>query len=76
MTERIYLSTTDGIEPLEEKAFDLEAELQKLIADHPELLDGDPTHLEPCRFALSRAQICSIGSASSAALILRIATGA
>lgn len=41
MTERIYLSTTDGIEPLEEKAFDLEAELQKLIADHPELLDGE-----------------------------------
>ena len=41
MTERIYLSTTDGIEPLEEKAFDLETELQKLIADHPELLDGE-----------------------------------
>jgi len=41
VTERIYLTTTGGIEPLEEKAFDLEAELQKLVADHPELLDGE-----------------------------------
>ena len=41
MAERIYLTTTDGIEPLEEKAFDLEDELQTLVAKHPELLDGE-----------------------------------
>ena len=42
MPERIYLTTTDGnIEPLQEKAFDLEDELQALIAEHPELLDGE-----------------------------------
>ena len=42
MAERIYLTTTDGnIEPLQEKAFDLEDELQALIAEHPELLDGE-----------------------------------
>ena len=41
MTERIYLTTTDGIEPLEETPFALEDELQALIAEHPELLDGE-----------------------------------
>ena len=42
MAERIYLKAEDGtIEPLEEKAFDLEDELQALIAEHPELLDGE-----------------------------------
>lgn len=41
MTERIYLTTTDGIEPLEETPFALEDELQTLIAEHPELLDGE-----------------------------------
>ena len=42
MAERIYLTTADGtIEPLEEKAFALEDELQALIAKHPELLDGE-----------------------------------
>ena len=42
MAERIYLTTTDGnIEPLQEKAFDLEDDLQALIAEHPELLDGE-----------------------------------
>ena len=42
MAERIYLTTAGGtIEPLEEKAFALEDELQTLIAEHPELLDGE-----------------------------------
>ena len=41
MAERIYLTTKDGsIEPLEETVFALEDELQTLIAEHPELLDG------------------------------------
>ena len=42
MAERIYLRGEDGrLEPLEEKPFTTEDELQKLIADHPELLDGE-----------------------------------
>ena len=42
MTERIYVKTTDKtIEPVEARAFDSEEELQKLIAEHPELLDGE-----------------------------------
>ena len=42
MAERIYVRTTDeNIEPLEETAFDTENELQRLIAEHPELLDGE-----------------------------------
>lgn len=41
MIERIYTrSGKSGIEPLEEEAFSTEDELQELIADHPELLDG------------------------------------
>ena len=39
MAERIYVMTTNkSIEPLEETAFDTEDELQRLIAEHPELL--------------------------------------
>ena len=42
MAERIYVRTMDeDIEPLEEAAFDTEDELQTLIAEHPELLDGE-----------------------------------
>ena len=42
MAERIYVMTSDEeIEPLEETAFTEEAKLQKLIAEHPELLDGE-----------------------------------
>ena len=42
MTERIYTSTEGGkLEPLEETPFSSEAELQTLIAAHPELLDGE-----------------------------------
>ena len=42
MAERIYLRGEDGgLEPLEEKPFTTEDELQTLLADHPELLDGE-----------------------------------
>ena len=42
MAERIYLRGEDGgLEPLEEKPFSTEDELQALLADHPELLDGE-----------------------------------
>ena len=42
MAERIYVMTEGGsLEPLTEKSFDTEDLLQRLIADHPELLDGE-----------------------------------
>ena len=42
MNERIYTSTGEGgLEPLEETPFPTEDELQQLIAEHPELLDGE-----------------------------------
>ena len=41
MGERIYARSQDGrLEPLEEHGFSTEDDLQALIADHPELLDG------------------------------------
>ena len=41
MAERIYTRGDDGgLEPLEEEPFATEDELQALIAEHPELLDG------------------------------------
>lgn len=40
-TERIYTKAAGGaLEPMEEAPFSTEDQLQELIADHPELLDG------------------------------------
>ena len=42
MAERIYTRGEGGsIEPLEEEPFSTEQDIQDLIADHPELLDGE-----------------------------------
>ncbi len=42
MAERIYNRGSDGgLEPLQEEPFSTEDELQALIANHPELLDGE-----------------------------------
>ncbi|MCY3783042.1 MAG: hypothetical protein OXG79_04575 [Chloroflexi bacterium] len=42
MAERIYIEgPAGGLDALNEKAFATEDELQKLIAEHPELLDGE-----------------------------------
>ncbi len=42
MAERIYIrGEGGGLEPLEEEPFSTEDELQALIAEHPELLDGE-----------------------------------
>ena len=42
MPERIYTSADDGaLEALEETPFSSEDEFQALIAEHPELLDGE-----------------------------------
>ena len=42
MTERIYTRAEQGmLEPLEEEPFSSEDEFQTLIAEHPELLDGE-----------------------------------
>ena len=41
MAERIYAVGEGGLEPLTEEPFSSEDLLQKLIADHPEVLDGE-----------------------------------
>ena len=42
MAERIYVRNgAGGLEPLEEKPFPSEDALQALLAEHPELLDGE-----------------------------------
>ena len=42
MAERIYtIGDEGGLEPLEEAPFSTEDKLQALVADHPELLDGE-----------------------------------
>ena len=49
MPERIYTSTGDGkLEALEETRFPTEDELQALIAEHPELLDGEQIRPRRC----------------------------
>ena len=54
MAERIYVMKDAGsLEPLTEKPFDTEDILQALIADHPELLDGEQIHpRDPRRWLL------------------------
>ena len=41
MAERIYAVVEGGLEPLTEEPFSSEDVLQVLIADHPEVLDGE-----------------------------------
>lgn len=42
MAERIYIKNKQGgLEPLEEEPFSTEDDLQALLAEHPELLDGE-----------------------------------
>ena len=41
MAERIYIRGDGGLSPLEEEPFSTEEELQALIAEYPELLDGE-----------------------------------
>ena len=49
-SERIYLRSAGGsLEPLEEKRFSTEDELQSLIADHPDLLGGEQIRPEASR---------------------------
>ena len=54
MTERIYMRDPQGrLEPLEGERFEKEDELQTLIAEHPELLDGTQIRPEdPLRWIL------------------------
>ena len=54
MAERIYIDDpAGGLDPLNEKAFPTEDELQELIAEHPELLDGEQiTPGDPRRWTL------------------------
>ena len=57
MAERIYTRSGEGLEPLEEQPFKDENELQKLIADHPQLLDGEQMRPgDPRRWILIRRE--------------------
>lgn len=52
--QRIYhLNEQGSLEPMQEKPFDAEADLQKLVADYPYLLSGEQMNPDnPCRFIL------------------------
>ena len=56
--ERIYtLSTSGELEPMTERRFDTEAALQRLIAQHPELLAGEQINPhDPPRWILVRRE--------------------
>ena len=41
MAERIYILDGGSLQPMEEQRFALEDDLQKLLAEHPHLLDGE-----------------------------------
>ena len=41
MAERIYILDGGNLQPMEEQRFALEDDLQKLLAEHPHLLDGE-----------------------------------
>ena len=57
MAERIYTRSGKGLEPLEEHPFKDENELQKLIADYPQLLDGEQMRpRDPRRWILIRRE--------------------
>lgn len=57
MAERIYTRAGAGLEPLEEQPFATEDELQRLIAEHPELLDGEQMRPgDPRRWILIRRE--------------------
>lgn len=50
MSERIYIKAAGGsLEPLEERRFSSEDELQSLIAEHPDLLGGEQVRPEDPR---------------------------
>ena len=54
MAEKIFhLNETGDLEPMNEEQFDLEARLQELVADYPELLSGEQMNPDnPPRFIL------------------------
>ena len=69
MTERIYAQDQQGrLEPLEGERFEKEDELQALIAEHPELLDGRQMRPEdPLRWILIAREQGIAESADAAA---------
>ena len=68
MTERIYTRDQQGrLEPLEGERFAREDELQALIAEHPELLDGTQMRLDAPRRWILIAREQGIAESSDAA---------
>ena len=68
MPERIYTSADGGaLEAIEETPFSSENEIQELIAEHPELLDGEQIHPGDARRWILITREKGIASSSSAA---------
>ena len=74
MSERIYRLDGDGApRPLEETPFPLEADIQRLIAAHPEVLAGEAmTPAEPRRWLLVDAEMPVPDSAGGARWFLDV----
>lgn len=68
MAERIYILDGDSLQPMEEQRFALEDDLQKLLAEHPHLLDGEQVRPgNPRRWLLIKREMGVPAAASEAA---------
>lgn len=68
MAERIYILDGDNLQPMEEQRFALEDDLQKLLAEHPHLLDGEQVSPgNPRRWLLIKREMGVPAAASEAA---------
>lgn len=67
MAERIYILDGDNLQPMEEQRFALEDDLQKLLAEHPHLLDGEQVSPgNPRRWLLIKREMGVPAAASEA----------
>lgn len=58
MAERIYILDGGNLQPMEEQRFALEDDLQKLLAEHPHLLDGEQVSpRNPSRWLLVKREM-------------------
>lgn len=67
MAERIYILDGDSLQPMEEQRFEKEDDLQKLLAEHPHLLDGEQVRPgNPRRWLLVKREMGVPAAASEA----------
>ena len=68
MAERIYILDGDSLQPMEEQRFEKEDDLQKLLAEHPHLLDGEQVSPgNPRRWLLVKREMGVPAAASESA---------